>query len=40
MSMAGTWELESSENFEEYMKEMGIYIFIIIIIIIITLINT
>ena len=26
MSFVGTWDLESSENFDEYMKELGRYI--------------
>jgi len=26
MSLVGTWDLESSENFDEYMKEIGIFV--------------
>jgi len=25
MSLVGTWDMESSENFDEYMKEIGKY---------------
>ncbi len=29
-SLVGTWDLDSSENFDEYMKELGMNIFLIL----------